>query len=88
MKTRGGWTCWKTAKPRQYAAYFDIDWHPPAAKAAFLQENRVLLPVLGDLYGNVLAARPIRAESSKTPACTCAISIRGFRSTRNRTRRC
>ena len=37
-----------------YARYFDIDWHPATSKAAFLQENRVLLPVLGDLYGNVL----------------------------------
>ncbi len=38
-----------------YAGYFDIDWHPLATKAAFLQEGRVLLPILGDLYGNVLA---------------------------------
>jgi (1->4)-alpha-D-glucan 1-alpha-D-glucosylmutase len=38
-----------------FATYFDIDWHPPTSKAAFLQDNRVLLPVLGDLYGNVLA---------------------------------
>ena len=38
-----------------FASYFDIDWHPVAAKAAFLQDNRVLLPILGDLYGNVLA---------------------------------
>lgn len=37
-----------------YAHYFDIDWHPATTKAAFLQENKVLLPVLGDLYGNVL----------------------------------
>jgi len=37
-----------------YAGYFDIDWHPPTAKAAFLQNDRVLLPILGDLYGNVL----------------------------------
>jgi (1->4)-alpha-D-glucan 1-alpha-D-glucosylmutase len=37
-----------------YATYFDIDWHPPISKAAYLQENRVLLPILGDLYGNVL----------------------------------
>ncbi len=37
-----------------YAAFFDIDWHPAITKAAFLQENRILLPVLGDLYGNVL----------------------------------
>jgi (1->4)-alpha-D-glucan 1-alpha-D-glucosylmutase len=37
-----------------FASYFDIDWHPSTSKAAFLQDNRVLLPVLGDLYGNVL----------------------------------
>ncbi|MBZ5586211.1 MAG: hypothetical protein LAQ30_29310 [Acidobacteriia bacterium] len=37
-----------------YASYFDIDWRPATSKAAFLQENRVLLPILGDLYGNVL----------------------------------
>jgi (1->4)-alpha-D-glucan 1-alpha-D-glucosylmutase len=37
-----------------YAHYFDIEWHPVISKAAFLQENKVLLPVLGDLYGNVL----------------------------------
>jgi (1->4)-alpha-D-glucan 1-alpha-D-glucosylmutase len=38
----------------EYAPYFDIDWHPAATKAGFLQENKVLLPVLGDLYGSVL----------------------------------
>jgi (1->4)-alpha-D-glucan 1-alpha-D-glucosylmutase len=37
-----------------FAGYFDIDWHPSTRKAAFLQNSRVLLPVLGDLYGNVL----------------------------------
>ena len=37
-----------------YAHYFDIDWHPVISKAEFLQENKILLPVLGDLYGNVL----------------------------------
>ena len=45
-----------------YANYFDIDWTPRAAKAAFLQENRVLLPILGELYGDALAARPIHAQ--------------------------
>lgn len=38
----------------RYADYFDIDWHPATTKAAILQDNRVLLPFLGDLYGNVL----------------------------------
>jgi (1->4)-alpha-D-glucan 1-alpha-D-glucosylmutase len=37
-----------------YAPFFDIDWHPPITKATFLQENRILLPILGDLFGNVL----------------------------------
>ncbi|HUX43225.1 MAG TPA: malto-oligosyltrehalose synthase [Terracidiphilus sp.] len=37
-----------------YAHYFDIEWHPFISKAAVLQNNKVLLPILGDLYGNVL----------------------------------
>jgi (1->4)-alpha-D-glucan 1-alpha-D-glucosylmutase len=37
-----------------FASYFDIDWRPPISKAAFLQTDRILLPILGDLYGNVL----------------------------------
>ncbi len=37
-----------------YAHYFDIDWHPTISKAEFLQADRVLLPILADLYGNVL----------------------------------
>ncbi len=38
----------------EYARYFDIDWHPLARKSLFLQDNKVLLPVLGDRYGKVL----------------------------------
>jgi (1->4)-alpha-D-glucan 1-alpha-D-glucosylmutase len=37
-----------------YAHYFDIEWHPAISKAPLLQNNKVLLPILGDLYGNVL----------------------------------
>ncbi|HSB13840.1 MAG TPA: malto-oligosyltrehalose synthase [Bryobacteraceae bacterium] len=37
-----------------YAQFFDIDWRPATSKAAFLLEDKILLPVLGDLYGNVL----------------------------------
>jgi (1->4)-alpha-D-glucan 1-alpha-D-glucosylmutase len=39
--------------------FFDIDWHPETSKASFLQDNRILLPILGDLYGNVLLRREI-----------------------------
>jgi (1->4)-alpha-D-glucan 1-alpha-D-glucosylmutase len=56
----------ENGKASEYAAYFDIDWRPPAAKAAFLQENRVLLPILGDLYGNVLAARQFALKFEDT----------------------
>jgi len=35
-----------------YAQYFDIDWHPVNADL----EGKVLVPVLGDHYGNVLAS--------------------------------
>lgn len=34
-----------------YAEYFDIDWAPSAAR---IFSNKVLLPILGDYYGNVL----------------------------------
>jgi (1->4)-alpha-D-glucan 1-alpha-D-glucosylmutase len=33
-----------------YAAYFDIDWHPPSHTLA----NKILLPVLGRFYGQTL----------------------------------
>nr|MCU0229026.1 alpha-amylase family glycosyl hydrolase [Bryobacterales bacterium] len=42
-----------------HADFFDIDWAPATSKAAYLQQNRILLPMLGDLYGNVLTRREI-----------------------------
>ena len=36
-----------------YAAYFDIDWHPPSHTL----DNKILLPVLGNLYGRTLNHR-------------------------------
>ena len=36
-----------------YAAYFDIDWHPPSLTL----ENKILLPVLGSFYGEALNNR-------------------------------
>ena len=49
-----------------YAHYFDIEWHPAVSKSAFLQEGKVLLPVLGDLYGNVLARGEISLDIDET----------------------
>ena len=49
-----------------YASYFDIDWHPAITKAAFLQQNRVLLPILGDLYGNVLENQELTLKQDES----------------------
>jgi len=49
-----------------YASYFDIDWHPATTKALFLQENKVLLPVLGDLYGSVLENQELNLKLDET----------------------
>ena len=38
----------------EYARYFDIEWHPAAGKGLFLQDNKVLIPILGNRYGKVL----------------------------------
>jgi (1->4)-alpha-D-glucan 1-alpha-D-glucosylmutase len=56
----------ENGKASAYANYFDIDWHPATTKAAFLQENRILLPILGDLYGNVLANKQITLKIEDT----------------------
>ena len=45
-----------------YAPFFDIDWHPATTKAAFLQEHKVLFPILGDPYGNVLESQQLALE--------------------------
>jgi (1->4)-alpha-D-glucan 1-alpha-D-glucosylmutase len=49
-----------------YASFFDIDWHLPITKSAALEDNKVLLPMLGDLYGRVLENQEIllRLEES------------------------
>ncbi|MGB2890145.1 MAG: malto-oligosyltrehalose synthase [Candidatus Acidiferrales bacterium] len=39
-----------------YAAYFDIDWHPPSRAL----DNKILLPVLGKFYGDVLNKQELR----------------------------
>jgi (1->4)-alpha-D-glucan 1-alpha-D-glucosylmutase len=39
----------------RYASFFDIDWHPIKAEL----NNKILLPILGDLYGAVLENQEI-----------------------------
>src|SRR5262245_57724839 len=42
----------------RFADYFDIDWRPVAPKL----EDKVLVPVLGDQYGNVLVNGDLKLE--------------------------
>ncbi len=39
-----------------YAAFFDIDWHPVKKKP----QNKILVPVLGDHYGNILEQQELK----------------------------
>ena len=41
-----------------HAAYFDIDWRPVKEEL----QNRILLPILGDQYGQVLEAGELKLE--------------------------
>jgi (1->4)-alpha-D-glucan 1-alpha-D-glucosylmutase len=50
----------------EYASYFDINWHPSTCETALLQENKVLLPILGDLYGNVLENQEFSLKFDET----------------------
>ncbi len=54
-----------------FAHFFDIDWTPPTSKAAFLQENRVLLAVLGDVYGKVLENQELGLKFDDTGFWVC-----------------
>jgi (1->4)-alpha-D-glucan 1-alpha-D-glucosylmutase len=39
-----------------YASYFDVDWHPPSRTF----ENKILLPILGTFYAEVLRKRELQ----------------------------
>ncbi len=45
-----------------FASYFDVDWHPPSRSL----ENRVLLPILGKPYAEVLEERELRLTYSQS----------------------
>ena len=45
-----------------FASYFDVDWHPPSRSL----ENRVLLPILGKPYAEVLEGRELRLTYSQS----------------------
>src|SRR5579883_2328692 len=46
------WDTLENGALSRYAPYFDIDWNPPEERL----RNKILLPLLGDHYGRVLAS--------------------------------
>ena len=57
-KNRYWWDVLENGQSSPYATWFDIDWQSPEVKL----QNKVLIPVLGDQYGRVLAEGQIRIE--------------------------
>lgn len=47
----------ENGRASEFADFFDIDWDAPGAKSPELQRNRVVVPLLSDLYERVLVAQ-------------------------------
>jgi (1->4)-alpha-D-glucan 1-alpha-D-glucosylmutase len=54
------WDALENGAASRYAPYFDIDWNAPEERL----RNKILLPLLGDHYGRVLAAGGLKLERS------------------------
>jgi (1->4)-alpha-D-glucan 1-alpha-D-glucosylmutase len=52
------WDVLENGQSSVYAHYFDVDWHPPEQK----NQDRVLLPILGDHYGRIVDAGEIKLQ--------------------------
>jgi (1->4)-alpha-D-glucan 1-alpha-D-glucosylmutase len=57
-RNRYWWDVLENGPSSRYAAYFDIDWQPREEKL----RNKLLVPILGDHYGRVLARREIEMK--------------------------
>ncbi len=55
---RNWWDVLENGPSSRYASWFDIDWQSDEVKL----QNKVLIPVLGDQYGRILAAGQIHIE--------------------------
>ena len=54
------WDVLENGPSSRFATWFDIDWNSDEVKL----KNKILIPVLGDQYGKVLAAGQIKIEQS------------------------
>jgi len=57
-ENRYWWDVLENGPSSRYATWFDIDWHSAEVKL----QNKILIPVLGDQYGRILAAGQIQIE--------------------------
>jgi (1->4)-alpha-D-glucan 1-alpha-D-glucosylmutase len=55
-ENRFWWDVLENGASSRYASFFDIDWHPSERRL----RNKVLVPVLGDLFGRVLESDGIK----------------------------
>ena len=55
------WDVLENGPSSRFATWFDIDWHSSEVKL----QNKVLIPVLGDQYGRVLAAGEIQIHRER-----------------------
>ena len=61
------WDVLENGPSSRYATWFDIDWQSAEVKL----QNKVLIPVLGDQYGKVLASGQIAIEFKDGAFCVC-----------------
>ena len=57
-QNRYWWDVLENGPSSRFATWFDIDWHSAEVRL----QNKVLIPVLGDQYGKILAAGQIQIE--------------------------
>jgi (1->4)-alpha-D-glucan 1-alpha-D-glucosylmutase len=60
-ENRYWWDVLENGPSSRYATWFDIDWNSDEVKL----KNKVLIPVLGDQYGRVLAGGQIKLERER-----------------------
>jgi len=57
-RNQNWWDVLENGSSSRFATWFDIDWHSSEVKL----QNKILIPVLGDQYGRVLAAGQLQID--------------------------
>lgn len=66
-QNRYWWDVLENGPSSRFATWFDIDWHSAEVRL----QNKVLIPVLGDQYGKILAAGQIQVERDNEVLRVC-----------------